>query len=103
VGLAEGFDEEVFLTGDLNGEIAKSNGFPERMPIANTRGRTHNFPAVENGLAAMQRRKAIDGEGAELSRQAGGFDFCQRLATDEITLVKGDTESQPRFVRVLVR
>ena len=70
MGFAEGFDDEVLLPGDLNREIAKSDGFAERMPVADTRGRPHNFPAMQNGLAAMERRKTVNGEGTELSRKA---------------------------------
>src|SRR5690349_17115588 len=100
MGFAKGFDDKIFLVGDFHGKITESDSLGRCVAIAHARGRTHDFPIVENGFAAMQRGKTVDGERAESARETSGLDLCQRLTANEITLVQGDTESKACFIRI---
>src|SRR5438874_4177238 len=57
---------------------------------------------MNDRLAAVEGRKAFDGEGAELARNAFSLDPLERVAADEAALIERHAEGEARFIRIVV-
>src|SRR5207253_1113908 len=95
--LAEGLDGKGFLGGECGGHIAEGDSLPERVAVTRTRCRAHHGAVVDDGLAAMERREAVDGEGDELAFDALRLDAGEGGAADEFALVERDAEAEAGF------
>src|SRR5206468_3393760 len=78
------------------------DGLGERVAIAGAGGRTDHSALMNDRFAAMEGRKALDGEGDELAGHTFRLDLLQRLMADEAALVERDAEAEPRLIRVVV-